>query len=818
MRPRAAASSRQRREAELFFQALIGEPTPRPARTSPPPSAGAATPAAIFDALVFGSRMLPAELASRLEVVARPGEPLVGRLRGGDRLLRRGVGEGNLTHISVLVDGALLSEQAARDSGHLLETSDPGLYAGVHDGGWSQPATARFARRLGGPDGHLGGHQLVVRDRGGPTPDLDDREGVEHWGEALVFSAVRFQGNTRLDDALNGRRNIQAPLVDPAVTIIQQALVDLGYELPRHGVDGEFGSETTTAVRLFQREQKRRDPAFTVDGVVGPQTMGRLDAIFAVLDRPCSAPTLATADPSALVVAQPGTITYNGGTVTVNGVSVEVRGTIFYPAQAAGSNQPYDPTVAANGPAPIVFIAHGNHETFHDPAVRTNEDTTQHSGWLRIPSHDGYPYFQELLARLGIISVSVDCHESNGFGLDPTNIRLRSGMIVESIRHVMTLNAASSGSTLAGQVDFARTGLLGHSRGGEAVVAVPSDIAAAGAPVNGANVRGIVSLAPTECGTVTTMPTGMPYMVILPAGDGDVVTNDGAKLYDRFAPAPFKCQLYIHRTNHNRFNREWPNDDALSGAAPIPRTAHERILEVYGAAFFRQAFFAENMRPILSGAQVVAGVQNDEIFISHEINTFTTVDDHEVLPPVGTAPIAVNSLGGATRQAGTLTATEAALSLVSPPTSPNGNYPGATRGMVATSPTAYGTFRSALPAAVDLTNREVWIRAAESYDGASVPAGATRFQIGVEDHRGQIAFVSSGDLARPFDRRLDDLTNPFVLADHTKTVFQTIRIPQSCLTLARPGVDMTRIAALVIRMHGPAGRRMVFDTLQISSP
>ncbi|MGD8588224.1 MAG: peptidoglycan-binding domain-containing protein, partial [Chromatiales bacterium] len=428
------------------------------------------------------------------------------------------------------------------------------------------------------------------------------RETLVNWGEATSFSATRFQGDTHLLDALNDRRKIRKPQKHSGVRKLQQALVDLGYELPRHGVDGDFGSETESTVRLFQREQKMRDPGFLVDGIVGPQTMGRLDAMFVILDGPCSRRTTAPVDPSSLAVAQPGTIPYDGGTVTVNGVSIQVRGTIFYPANAAGTNQPFSTTVANQGLAPIVFIAHGNHATFHNPANRNDEDCTQHAGWLRIGSHDGYHYFQEMLARLGIVSVSVDCHDTNCRGLSQTNIRLRSGVIVESIRHLMTLNNAGSGSSIEGHVNFNQAGLLGHSRGAEAVLAVPADLAAAGAPVSLTKVRGIISLAPTDTGAVAVTPSGFPFMTILPAGDGDVVTNDGAKIYDRFRPGPFKCALYVHRANHNRFNREWPVDDLLSGAAPIARTDHERLLSVYGAGFFRQVLFGDNFMPLLTGA------------------------------------------------------------------------------------------------------------------------------------------------------------------------------------------------------------------------
>src|SRR4029450_12634035 len=114
---------------------------------------------------------------------------------------------------------------------------------------------------------------------------------------------------------------------------------------------------------------------------------------------------------------------------------------------------------------------------------------------------------------------------------------------------------------ISGRVDVAQVGLLGHSRGGEAVLQVPDDLAKGGADFTGVTVRSILSLAPTDTGTITTTLPAVPFMTLLPAGGGDLVEKDGARIYDRIAPAPFKSQLYVHRTNHNRFNREWVNDD-----------------------------------------------------------------------------------------------------------------------------------------------------------------------------------------------------------------------------------------------------------------
>jgi hypothetical protein len=72
----------------------------------------------------------------------------------------------------------------------------------------------------------------------------------------------------------------------PAVVKLQQALIDAGFPLPKFGADGIFGSETQSAVRDFQRSQ-----SLNPDGLVGPLTMGALDALFATPTPPGPGPT-----------------------------------------------------------------------------------------------------------------------------------------------------------------------------------------------------------------------------------------------------------------------------------------------------------------------------------------------------------------------------------------------------------------------------------------------------------------------------------------------------------------------------------------------
>ena len=56
------------------------------------------------------------------------------------------------------------------------------------------------------------------------------------------------------------------------VKLLQKKLIEQGYALPKYGNDGDFGSETESAVKAFQR-----DHGLTADGIVGKKTWEAFD-------------------------------------------------------------------------------------------------------------------------------------------------------------------------------------------------------------------------------------------------------------------------------------------------------------------------------------------------------------------------------------------------------------------------------------------------------------------------------------------------------------------------------------------------------------
>jgi peptidoglycan hydrolase-like protein with peptidoglycan-binding domain len=98
-------------------------------------------------------------------------------------------------------------------------------------------------------------------------------------GDGHDLGSPRFSCDPDLEGSFDNERLLRSGSRGPAVKVVQQALVDDGFPLPRFGVDGEFGDETRSAVRDFQRSQGLVGP--DVDGIVGPITMGLLDGEFA---------------------------------------------------------------------------------------------------------------------------------------------------------------------------------------------------------------------------------------------------------------------------------------------------------------------------------------------------------------------------------------------------------------------------------------------------------------------------------------------------------------------------------------------------------
>ncbi len=483
----------------------------------------------------------------------------------------------------------------------------------------------------------------------------------------------------------------------------------------------------------------------------------------------------------------------------------DVKGSVYYPAEDDGVNQPFNVRLAALGRTPIVFMAHGNHHTHHDPQDRENEGSPNCNSipadWIEIANHKGYDYLQVQLARMGVIAVSVDCNETNGCTFnDLPNIERRADLIMGSIAHFQSLDTGGD-ATFGGRIDFQRVGMMGHSRGGEAVV-----IAGNQAPSRlGVAVQAVISLAPVNHDRFT--PTGYAFMTVLPASDGDVSDNGGARFYDIAVPSPLKSQIYIDWANHNYFNRQWIADE--DGRMPpdvLTRGEHERILSGYGCALFRALLLSHDTTPFLTCRLHPPGVDPKNVHLSFEWSGQVTVDDHEQAGGIGQ-----NTLGQPTSQSAGMSAGEFDFRRSAPNSHSTNSFWGRTVGMVIRSRPG-GEFRSPLDRRYDLSKpgHEIWARTAEVSTGGANPAGATGFLLGLEDRNGQRAWANSDDVGgvpRPFDQA----------PTTTKTMLTTIRFPVRCFKPETRRFDRSAVVALLIRYDRTDERELAFDVVQIVS-
>jgi hypothetical protein len=233
----------------------------------------------------------------------------------------------------------------------------------------------------------------------------------------------------------------------------------------------------------------------------------------------------------------------------------------------------------------------------------------------------------------------------------------------------------------------------------------------------------------------------------------------------------------------------------------LARFDHERILTAYGCALFRATLLGQNTAAYLAGDRLPAGVMTQHVYRSFEWTGMLTVDNHE-----DGNSIAVNSLGRPTTQLAGMSADEFPFDQSAGAF--NGSFYGETVGMVADAGAPGRIFRSELRRPRNLLRSEIWIRAAEVTDGSSVPAGATGFELGLEDRNGIQAWVDAdavGGLPRPYAR------NPGMI----KSMLNTLRFKGACFRTTTRRFDIRSIQAILIRCNRRDKRALAFDDLQI---
>jgi dienelactone hydrolase len=206
-----------------------------------------------------------------------------------------------------------------------------------------------------------------------------------------------------------------------------------------------------------------------------------------------------------------------------------------------------------DGPFPLVLVVHGNHTPtdYSDP---------------------GYKYLGEQLASHGFITVSVDENFINGLSGENDG---RGWLLLKHVERWKKWND-SVGSPFHNKVDMKRIALMGHSRGGDAVVIAAAFNRLSHYPDDAKvkfnfnfDIKSIVAIAPVDGqyrpATVFTPFENVNYLVIHGSHDGDVSSFDGLRAFQRLKFTDgnpwFKSAWYVYRANHGQWNSVWQNKD-----------------------------------------------------------------------------------------------------------------------------------------------------------------------------------------------------------------------------------------------------------------
>ena len=457
--------------------------------------------------------------------------------------------------------------------------------------------------------------------------------------------------------------------------------------------------------------------------------------------------------------------------------------------------------VAAGGPFPLVVFLHGQ----QIPSI---------------PGYEGYDYLGVLLASHGFIVASID-----GRSLLNATIKSRGEHVREHLRRFVARNASGSGSFLEGQIDLSNVTLVGHSRGGESVVAAAEWQRAD--PDAGYVIAAIVAIAPVQfIGRFSFEPNiiihmrDVAYQIIHGAKDCDVCDFQGYRQYDRAADIravgeTLKSMVFVKDANHNFFNSVWETLEGsdCGGGSVLSGNKARNLAQVYIHSFLQVVIKGDSQfREYLTG-EAPNPVSNTTVALDFQApsSEFMTIDHFEEFP--GDAhDKKINTQGGKvkskdmTYQEQRFANTEAA-----PRDSYKGETYGAYLGWLMTS----AKFKQRAPKAAPFnpgSMDHLSFRVGQIFrsSGSPNPPGANQdFLIRIKDDGGgKSPKLKVSDFA-PIHPPFPSLTSGSCA---TKTVMNVVRIPLSAFT----GIDLSAIKQIQFRFNQETAGEIVVDDIRFT--
>jgi hypothetical protein len=466
---------------------------------------------------------------------------------------------------------------------------------------------------------------------------------------------------------------------------------------------------------------------------------------------------------------------------------VDLRGVVRYPATSAGAGTPVTP-----GQHPIFIIEHGNHISCNSPGFDGNPAyDSVHTGCpARTQNHMGYMGLLDRLASHGIIAVSIDAYDLTGYV--PQLTAERSDLILKHLELWSHMNNTTTfgsypdffAGRFAGHVDMTKISVSGHSRGGEASV---------GAYVRNTmfNIGSVSSIAPVDVQSYV-LPD-VPYLVILPAADGDVFSLSGLRIYDRAGSGlaspdgTVKSGIDVYGASHNFFNTVWASDgdDGAAGRDDyIPAPDQQRLGEAYLAAFARIHLNNELVyEDMLRGKLTFPSIAGRKIYPIHHEKLHTKIEQG-----IGAAAIGA---GGAT-----------VVSVSSPSVHQ-------TQAIKVTWSSGTGQLTYTVPSAQrDASTFEVLsFRVAQSNSSLNPATGSQEFQI---------ELVGGGNTKATYTSRFGLIPKPYNHSGIFQNVMTTLRIPLHSFIMNNSGVTLNNIDTIRFSFTNPTQGEIYVDDIEFS--
>jgi dienelactone hydrolase len=255
------------------------------------------------------------------------------------------------------------------------------------------------------------------------------------------------------------------------------------------------------------------------------------------------------------------------------------------------------------GPYPVVLILHGTHPGCPEDAGGVDRWPCDPA--LEQANYRGFSYLVRDLAAQGYVALAININADNTFGFGEPTPGERLGQIVDLHLNALALAAAGGandfGVDLADRADVNNLALFGHSRGGEAAVALAREWADAPADAKRAYgpAAGLLLIAPAVVFVDPAEGVPTPMALINAACDGDVTDQNGRIFFEAARLAPeqktWAAAVWLERANHNQFNTMLPRDPFGTPGRPdcdplLAADAQRAFLTAYAGDFLTTIF------------------------------------------------------------------------------------------------------------------------------------------------------------------------------------------------------------------------------------